>query len=154
AIRVSTPQLELTTYLSEPMLAPGNRFAVMLSVEPLDGMHVYAPGAADYRVIGLELNDQPWIQQLPVQYPESTPYYFEPFDETVPVYEEPFEIVQELILEGTLEAQQAMRGQESITIRGTLGYQACSETICYPPQEIPLSWTVPLRPLVFGPPRR
>ena len=154
AVRISTPQLELTTYLSEPELAPGNRFAVMLSVEPHEGMHVYAPGAEDYRVIGLELTDQPWVRQLPVQYPEPALYYFEPFDETVPVYDQSFELVQELILEGTLEAQDAMRGQEEITITGTLAYQACSETICYPPQSIDLSWSVPLRPLIFQRPQR
>jgi hypothetical protein len=71
----------------------------------------------------------------------------------VPVYEEPFEIVQELILEGTLEAQQAMRGQETVEISGTLGYQACSETICYPPQAVELTWSVPLRSLIFERPR-
>lgn len=153
AVRISTAQLDLTTYVSEPSLAPGNRFAIMLSVVPHDGMHVYAPGAADYRVIGLELDAHPWIEQLPVRYPESTPYYFEPFDETVPVYEEPFEIVQELILAGTLEAQRAMRDQAQVTLTGTLEYQACSETICYPPQSVELTWNVPLRALVFERPR-
>jgi len=149
AVLISTPQLELTTWVSEPTLAPGNRFAIMLAVEPNEGMHVYAPGAADYRVIGFELEAHPWIEQLPVRYPASTPYYFEPFDETVPVYEEPFEIVQELILAGTLEAQREMRDQQDVTISGTLEYQACSETICYPPQSVALTWTVPLRALVF-----
>jgi peroxiredoxin len=153
AVRISTAQLDLTTYVSEPSLAPGNRFAIMLSVVPHEGMHVYAPGAADYRVIGLELDAHPWIEQLPVRYPEATPYYFEPFDETVPVYEEPFEIVQELILAGTLEAQRAMRDQEQVSMTGTLEYQACSETICYPPQSVELTWGVPLRALVFERPR-
>lgn len=150
AARVSTPQFDLTTYASEPTLAPGNRFALMLSVAPKDGMHVYAPGDHDYRVIALEVAPNPLIKVLPLAYPESEPYYFEPFDETVPVYEEPFELVQELVLEGTLEAQAALRGRESVTIDGTLEYQACSESICYPPQSLELSWTIPLRPLVFG----
>lgn len=149
AVRIETPQMDLTTWLSEPVLAPGNRFAIMLSVEPHEGMHVYAPGAHDYRVISLSLEDSPLIRQLPVQYPESTPYHFEPFDEIVPVYEEPFEIIQELVLEGTRDAQQAMRGLQSVTLNGTLGYQACSETICYPPQSVALTWTVPLRALIF-----
>jgi peroxiredoxin len=151
AVRLSTAQLDLTTYASESTLAAGNRFAVMMSVEPHDGMHVYAPGADDYRVISLNIEPQPYVSVLPLQYGEASDYYFEPFDETVPVYEEPFELVQELILEGTLEAQAAMRGQESLTVNGTFEYQACSATICYPPQAVELSWTVPLRSLVFGP---
>lgn len=153
AVRISTPQFDLTTYASEPTLAAGNRFAVMLAVEPKDGMHVYAPGNHDYRVIDLKMEPHPQVTVLPLDYPESKPYYFEPFDETVPVYEEPFQLVQELILEGAPEAQAALRDQESITVNGTLEYQACSETICYPPQELRLSWTVPLRPLFFGRPR-
>jgi len=154
AVKLSTPQLDLTTYASESTIAAGNRFALMLSVEPHEGMHVYAPGADDYRIVGLSVEPQPYVTPLPLSYPPSESYYFEPFDETVPVYEQPFELVQELILEGTLEAQQAMRDQESITVNGAFQYQACSATICYPPQSVDLSWTIPLRPLVFGPRRR
>ena len=154
AARITLPQLELTTYASEATIAPGNRFAVMLSVVPLDGFHIYAPGADDYRVISLAVNAGTNLTVLPMTYPPSTNYYFEPFDETVPVYEEPFELVQELILDGSLEAQRAMRGQESITVNGTFEYQACSDTICYPPESLNLNWTIPLRDLVFGAPTR
>lgn len=154
AVRISTAQLDLTTYASEAAIAPGNRFALMLSVEPHEGMHVYAPGASDYRVIALNVEPQPQLMVFPLRYPDSTPYYFEPLDETVPVFVEPFELVQELILDGSLEAQAALRGRESVTINGVLEYQACSATICYLPQSLELSWTLPLRPLVFGPPRR
>jgi peroxiredoxin len=149
AAQLSMPQLELTTYASEPTIAPGNRFAVVLDIEPHDGMHVYAPGAADYRVVGLQIDAAPNLIVLPMAYPDSTDYYFEPFDETVPVYEEPFELAQELILDGSLEAQQALRGQESVTINGTFEYQACSAEICYLPEALELSWTIPLRALVF-----
>lgn len=152
AARVTLPQLELTTYASEATIAPGNRFAVMLGVVPVDDMHVYAPGADDYRVVSLTVEEHPNITVLPMSYPPSTDYYFEPFDETVPVYEEPFELVQELILEGSLESQASLRGQEEITINGTFEYQACSTTICYPPEALELEWTIPLRALVFGAP--
>lgn len=149
ATQLSMPQLELTTYASEPTIAPGNRFAVMLDIKPLEGMHVYAEGAADYRVVGLEVESDAPLIVLPMAYPESTDYYFEPFDETVPVYVEPFELVQEIILDGSLPAQAALRGQESITVNGTFEYQACSDEICYPPESLDLSWTIPLRALVF-----
>ncbi len=149
AAQLSMPQLELTTYASEPTIAPGNRFALVFEIEPNEGMHVYAPGAADYRVVGVELESEANLLVLPLAYPESTNYYFEPFDETVPVYEEPFELVQEVILDGSLESQAALRGQDSITVNGTFEYQACSDEICYPPEALELSWTLPLRNLVF-----
>lgn len=149
AAQLSMPQLELTTYASEPNIAPGNRFALVFEIEPNEGMHVYAPGAADYRVVGVHLESEANLLILPLAYPESTEYYFEPFDETVPVYEEPFELVQEVILDGSLESQAALRGQESITVNGRFEYQACSDEICYPPEALELSWTLPLRALVF-----
>jgi len=149
AVEISMPQLDLITYASEPAVAPGNRFAVMLDIVPKPGMHVYAPGADDYRVVNLRIDPQSNLTVFPMAYPESTDYYFEPFDETVPVYVEPIKIVQELILDGTLEAQAALRGQENYTITGTFEYQACSDEICYPPEELELSWTIPLRSLVF-----
>ena len=149
AAEIAMPQLVLTTYATEPTIAPGNRFAVVLDVEPIDGMHVYAPGASDYRVVGIEIEPDPNLIVLPMAYPDSTDYYFEPFDETVPVYEQPFELVQELILDGSLEAQGRLRGQQDVTISGTFEYQACSDEICYPPEALELSWTIPLRALVF-----
>ena len=148
AVRLSTAQVDITTYLSEPTLAIGNRFALMIKVEPHAGMHVYAPGA-DYRVIALEMEPQSHVKVLPLTYPESTTYYFEPFDENVPVYESAFDLVQNLVVDGSREALAALRDQENLTFNGRLLYQACSETICYPPQTVPLSWTVPLRPLIF-----
>lgn len=149
AARLSMPQLELTTYASEPTIAPGNRFSVVLDIEPHEDMHVYAPGATDYRVVGITVESDAPLITLPMNYPESIDYYFEPFDETVPVYVEPFELVQELILDGSPQAQQALQGQDSITIDGTFEYQACSDELCYPPEAIELSWTIPLRALVF-----
>jgi peroxiredoxin len=149
AAQLSMPQLELTTYASEPTVAPGNRFAVTLDIAPHSGMHVYAPGASDYREVSLSISSEAPLTVLPLTYPESTDYYFEPFDETVPVYEEPFSLVQELILDGSPQAQQALRGQDDITIHGTFEYQACSAEICYPPEALELSWVIPLRALVF-----
>lgn len=149
ATRVSTPQFDLTTYSSNPELAAGNRFSLVFDIEPLEDMHVYAPGANDYQVVSLNLDPNPYIHLLPMEYPESVMYYFEPFDENVPVYLEPFTLIQELILDGNPATQRALRGQESITLTGSLDYQACSDTICYPPASIPLYWTMQLRDLVI-----
>ena len=148
ATQVSTAQINLTTYSSNPELAAGNRFSLVLDIEPLEDMHVYAPGADDYQVVALNLDPNPYIRELPMTYPESVNFYFEPFDETVPVYLEPIRLLQELILDGEPATQRALRGQESITLTGTLDYQACDDAICYLPTSIPLSWTMQLRGLV------
>jgi hypothetical protein len=149
AAQVSTPQFDLTTWSTNPSLAVGNRFTLVLDFTPGQGMHIYAPGAASYRVVALEIEPQRFIEVLAMRYPESEPYYFAPFDETVPVYMKPFTLLQEVVLKGDLASQGLLRGQDSVTIRGTLLYQACDETLCYAPGSVPLSWTMELRPLVF-----
>ena len=146
AQQVSTNHLDVTTYASDTEVALGNRFSLVFNVEPGEGMHVYAPGAVDYQVISLNVGEQPFVRLLPPEYPPSETYYFEPFDERVPVYQSPFRLAQEVVLAVTPEAQQAFRGQDSLTISGSLDYQACDDRICYNPVSIPLSWTVKLRP--------
>ena len=145
--RVSTAHLDLTTYASDPGVAPGNRFALVFEITPKPGMHVYAPGASSYQIVRGNIAPQPFVRTLAPQYPASEIYHFVPLDERVPVYMKPFTLVQEVVLDGGLAAQKALRGQESLTINGTLDYQACDDTICYNPTSVPLSWTLQLRPL-------
>ncbi len=146
--RISTEHVEVTTYPSDPAVAAGNRFSLAVDVAPRASIHVYAPGAAGYRVITLTIESQPFVRTLPVQYPPSEIYYFEPLNERVPVYQKPFTLLQEVTLEGHPQAQAALKGQESLTITGRLDYQACDDKICFNPVSVPLSWTVALRSLV------
>jgi hypothetical protein len=34
---------------------------------------------------------------------------------------------------------------ERLELAGTLAYQVCSDTVCYPPTTLPLKWTVRVR---------
>jgi peroxiredoxin len=147
--KISTGQLDVTTYPSESAIAPGNRFSIAFDVTPHPGIHLYAPGAKNYRVIALNIATQPFVRLLPMRYPASQIYLFKPLNERVPVYERPFTLVQEVILEGTPQAQASFRGKDSVTVSGTLEYQACDDKICYNPASIPISWTLSLRPLVL-----
>ena len=148
ATKVSSTHLELTTWPSDAAIAPGNRFSLVLDILPGPRIHVYAPGAKGYRVVALTIEPQPNVRVLPVQYPESQIYFYRPLNERVPVFQKPFTLVQEVILEGTPEAQAALRGKENLTLTGRLDYQACDDKECFNPTSVPLSWTVALRSLV------
>jgi peroxiredoxin len=160
AMTASTAHLELTTYPSDAAVAPGNRFSIVVDVRPRPRIHVYAPGARDYRIVALKITPQPFVRQLPATYPASEIYFFKPLNERVPVYQKRFRIVQELVLEGHPEAQAGYRGKESLTLSGTLDYQACDDAVCFNPVSLPLTWTVSLKPLIrepapaLPPPRR
>jgi hypothetical protein len=120
----------------------------VFDIAPKRGMHVYAPGATNYRAIALTVAPQPFVQLLRVQYPASEIYYFKPLDERVPVYQKPFRLVQEVLLEGSQQAQAALQGKTSLTLEGTFDYQACDDKLCFNPAKIPLTWTVSLKPLI------
>jgi peroxiredoxin len=149
ATTIDTAHLELLAYSSDTEVAPGNRFSVVLDITPKPGMHVYAPGASTYRVVSVRIAAPPFLRVLPMRYPASEIYHFEPLDERVPVYQKPFRLVQELVLEGDRQSQAAYRGQDTLTINATLEYQACDDRICYNPVSLPLSWTLNLRALVL-----
>ena len=154
ATKIATDHLELTTYPSDSKVALGNRLSLVLDVTPKPGKHVYAPGAEGYRVIGLTVTESEFVRVLPMQFPPSEIYYFEPLHERVPVYQDRFRLLQEVVPEVTPEAQEAFRGQDTLTLHGTLEYQACDDQICYNPRSVPLSWTVELRSFLRRPRNR
>lgn len=146
AVQGETAHLKFTAYPSNTSVTVGTRFSLALDVTPGPNMHVYAPGAEEkgYRVIGFNL-DQPEIARIePVSYPESEIYYFEPLDEHVPVYQEKFTILQEVVMNGDVRAEEVMSTMDALTLTGTLDYQACDDAICFLPQSIPVSFTVDL----------
>ena len=152
--RISTAHLDITTHPSDSAIAPGNRITIALDIVPRRGIHVYAPGASGYRVIDVKLESQPAFQAQPIQYPRSEIYFFKPLSERVPVYQKPFTLRQDVLLDGTPQSQAALRGKESVTLSGTLEYQACDDKICFNPESVPLSWTFTLRPIVVERPVR
>lgn len=120
--------------------APGARVSLALDVAPRPGMHVYAPQQKDYIPISLTLQPAPAVKAAAPRFPPPETVRIEALDETQQVYSRPFRIVQEV----TLPA--GARGGAGVTIKGTLRYQACDNTICYTPVSVPVAWTIPLKP--------
>lgn len=146
ATEIWTDHLKLRAYPSVPAVAPGHRVSLVLEIEPAPRIHVYAPGAKDYRVITLTIATQPFVRLLPMQYPASEIFFFEPLNERVPIYQGPFKLTQELILDGQPQAQAAFRGKQQLVVTGMLNYQACDDKVCFRPTSVPLSWTLALQP--------
>lgn len=147
ATKVSSPQLEVTSYATDTTIAPGTRFSIVADVRPARGMHVYAPGVTGYKPIALTIEPITWLNVKAAQYPKSEAYEFKPLNERVQVYQRPFRIVQDLALDASTDAQAALADVKSLTINGTLTYQACDDRICFSPQSVPLAWNVAVRTL-------
>jgi peroxiredoxin Q/BCP len=145
--RIATDQLEVTTYLSDQVVAPGSLFSLVFDIRAKTGIHVYAPGATGYRVIGFTPEANPLLQPRPLSYPASEIYHFKPLDERVPVFQRRFVLTQTMALKATQEARAALAGVSSMTIKGTLDYQACDDRVCFNPRSLPVSHTVQIRQL-------
>jgi peroxiredoxin len=146
--RIASRQLDVVTYPSDAAIAPGNRFSVVTQITPHKGVHVYAPGAANYKVIELKVLPAQYIRALAPAYPPSEIYFFKPLNERVPTYQKPFTISQDIVLDGQASTRTALSAQTSMTIGGALTYQACDDRLCYDAVTLPLSWTVGLKPIV------
>ena len=146
AIEGSTAHLKLTAYASDPNVTVGTRFSVAVDVEPNPDIHVYAPGAEamGYRVIAFNLYPVPHLRFEPVEFPASEIYHFEPLDERVPVYQQPFTLMQEAVVSGAPDAEEALAQLDALTLTGTLDYQACDDTLCFDPVSVPLTFTLDL----------
>lgn len=148
ATRVESRQLEVVTYPSDTSIAPGNRFSIVAQITPRNGIHVYAPGAGNYKVIELKVLPSRYIRTFKPVYPKSELYFFKPLNEHVPTYQKPFTISQDVVLDGQASTRTALNGRTSMTIGGALTYQACDDRLCYDQVTLPLSWTVGLKPIV------
>ena len=149
AIEGSTAHLNITAYPSNPSLTVGTKFSLAVDVEPNANIHVYAPGAEamGYRVIGFTMDPVPHIRFEPVEFPESEIYHFEPLDERVPVYQRRFTLLQEAVVSGEPEVEEALSQIDAVTLSGTLNYQACDDTLCFDPVSVPLSFTLDVETL-------
>ena len=114
--------------------AAGAKLALFVDVTPKPGIHVYAPGSKDYIPITVKLNAQPEIKAGKVAYPKSEMMTFA--DEKVPVFQKPFRLTQDVTLD------KSAKPGSTVTVSGTVNYQACDDRVCYPPESAPVSWTV------------
>ncbi len=144
-VRTSTSHLTVESAVSATSVSPGDKVSVTVDVTPRRTMHVYAPGKHDYQVVSLSMAAEPWLAAQPTKYPPSEIYHFEPLDERIEVYSKPFRLTRDVTVLSTDAARKALAGRRSITLAGTLEYQACDDKVCYAPARVPVSFTLSLR---------
>jgi hypothetical protein len=147
ATKVSAPHLELITFTTDPVVAPGTHFSLVLDVTPARRVHVYAPGVTGYKAIALTIVPQPGLVARLAQFPRPTDYFFKPLNEHVNVFDKPFRIIQDAMIDASRESEALLKDRTSLTIEATLDYQACDDKVCFNPQSVPVSWTLGLKPL-------
>lgn len=109
----------------------GGRVSLFVDIVPNAGIHVYAPGAKDYRPITLDLEPSSSVAAGKTVYPKSEILSFEA--ERIPVYQQPFRLARALTVARATKAG-------VVTVAGTVNYQACDDKVCYAPASVPVNW--------------
>ena len=143
---LDTPHLSIRLSTSAPAAAPGAAVTLFVDVTPKPRMHVYAPDQKDYIPVSLTLERDDAIRAARPSYPKPEKYFFEPLKETQLVYSAPFRIAQDVTIESSPPVRERARSGNMQAIKGTLRYQACDDTICYMPKNVPVSWSIRLKP--------
>ena len=134
---VDTPHLSVTTSTS-PAAAAGRRVSLFLDVVLKPKMHVYAPEEKAYLPVSLRIERSPSYKAGTPVFPKGEPFFFAPTGETQIVYSRPFRIA----LPVTVPAARGLRRGSSVTVKGTLTYQACDDRVCYRPKDVGVAWTL------------
>jgi len=136
ALLQAAPPKHLTVLptASASSAAAGSQVSLYVDVVPNPGIHVYAPGAKDFLPIALKISRATGVTVGTLTYPKSQTLVFE--GQKVPVFDRPFRLTQRVTLARSLKAG------ETVTVAGTIDYQACNDQVCFIPASAPVRWTI------------
>jgi hypothetical protein len=137
AVRTETKHLTVATSTPRGAVVSGARLSLWIDVTPKPSMHVYAPAQKDFIPISLSLADHSAVTPHRVQFPQAEKLFSTASQDTQLIYRKPFRIVQDVTVRAAAGA--------TLTVQGALRYQACDDSICYPPVTVPVAWTVALK---------
>lgn len=139
--KLEAPHIGLELAQTDRVVAPGNRFSLVVQVKLPQDVHVYAPGVKGYKPIELELDRSSDFEFKVPAYPASQILYLEAIKEQVSVFEGTFRIVAEGAVSANPEFLKSLGPNgKNITATGKLHYQACDRTTCFVPASVPVSW--------------
>jgi len=144
---VSVPYIKLTLFQSDDVVGPGSRFTVAAKVALPPDTHVYAPRVKGYKPIQLMIEASPDSRLLPLRYPNAKVLFLPAINESVPVYEGTFRLLQDAVVSADRQFIGSVTQSKTVTVKGTLLYQACDSEKCYLPQTSAVSWDVRVIPL-------
>jgi len=135
--------LRVSASASNARVRSGQRISLVLEVELPPRMHVYAPGvSSDYIPVEWSMKESPAIIVRPAAYPAARMLRLEAIGETVPVYQGAFRLVRDVTPARDAALRPLLDADGKLTIEGALRYQACDDKVCYPPETVPVRWTL------------
>jgi len=116
-----------------------------LTATPLPGIHVYAPGNPNYIAVSVTVLPVPGLSMGAPVFPAGEDYFFAPLKEAVKVYTKPFVVRLPVKVSSAFTRGRAQDAGATVTVKGTVDYQACDDKVCFPPQAQPFAVDVPVK---------
>ena len=149
AIELSTDQVQISAFLSDPALRFETQSTVYVRFELEDGLHMYGrPLPEGYIASEATIPDTTGLRVGNERYPATHPRAFPELGVTLSVYEGIVDVAIPVTPNAELFNPANRDQPEELEIPVSVLFQACSETICYTPRIQQLSLTVPVEPLV------
>jgi DsbC/DsbD-like thiol-disulfide interchange protein len=144
-LAIRNSRISVTSSASDTTVRGGERIRLFLTIRLPKSMHVYAPGVEGYIPVKWEIKAGPATPLEPV-FPASRMLRLEAIQETVPVYVDEFVLTRDVVLAQAADLAKALDADRKVALEGTFRYQACDDTKCYVPEQVPLRWTFACEP--------
>ena len=141
---VAGKHLKVRATASDAIVAPGQRFTLVLDVTPGPEIHVYAPGQDGYIPVAFTVAASEDFTSAPAVFPSPRTIFYEPTAERLKVFDAPFRVTAQVTVAATDALRRRAAARERLTIAGSLDYQACDAAVCYRPDSVPLTWEIGL----------
>lgn len=119
------------------------QLTLAVDITPKPGMRVYAPGNKDYKPVDLVVEPATGFTTTSTKYPVAEDFVFAPTRERVKVYTSTFRLTRDLVGVPKKGPAGGADAATHLTVTGRVEYQACDDTVCYLPQTVPMTWSLP-----------
>ena len=135
------PTAELTPTVQQQAIQPGQTVTVELRVELPEDIHVQSDKPRDPYVIPTLLTFTPpeGVTVEEITYPASTDFLLAGWKEPLAVFEHEFTIEVRLALDADVSPG-------DMVVPGSFLYQACDDTVCFPPATAAVEWHIHVEP--------
>lgn len=144
AVEASGKQMNVRAGFNRASVAPGGSVDVMVDATPRARMHVYAPGQPDYLVVDWKIDPSARIKTAAPVYPAARTLFLEAISEAAKIYDGPFRVSQRVSVMPSAEVRRLVDTNQPLTLTATLAYQACDDRVCYVPDRVRVTLSIPL----------
>ncbi len=132
------PTAEVATVVATKAPRRGSTVTLTAHVRLPQGLHVQSNKPRDPDLIPTEISLvlPTGVTLVDVTYPKPSDLTVPGFKQPLAVYPHEFDIVVRVKLGAQVPAG-------ALSLPGTLRYQACNDTVCFPPSRTAISWSVP-----------